>query len=125
MPKLNSRPPKYCKLNGQAVVYRNGRPHYLGRYGSPESKAAYSRFIAEIQANPAFFPQKGENNVTICELSAACTAIELAHSADDAQAQLGHKTVNMTKHYSHAQLTKREALARNRQNPFETEDEDA
>ncbi len=48
----------------------------------------------------------------------ACTAIELEHSPGDAQAQLGHKTVNMTKHYFHAQLKKREALARNRQNPF-------
>ena len=48
MPKLNSRSPKYCKLNGQAVVYRGGKPVYLGRYGSPESKVAYHRFLAEL-----------------------------------------------------------------------------
>ena len=26
MPKLKDRPPKYCKVNGQAVVYHNGGP---------------------------------------------------------------------------------------------------
>ncbi len=55
MPKLNHRPPKYCKLNKYAVVYYHGKPHYLGLYGSAESKIAYSRFVAELQANPAFF----------------------------------------------------------------------
>ena len=71
MPKLNNRPPKYCKMNGQAVVYINGRPKYLGRHGSPESKTAYARFIAERQANPAFSPSKGEEHVLIRELTAA------------------------------------------------------
>ena len=53
MPKLNARPPKYCNLNNRAVVYYRGKAHYLGgKYGSPESKVAYARFIAEIQANP-------------------------------------------------------------------------
>ena len=71
MPKLKNRPPKYSKLGKQAVVYHNGRPHYLGRHGSPESKIAYSRFIAEIQANPGFFPKKGEKSITVRELYAA------------------------------------------------------
>ena len=46
MPKLNNRLPKYCKLNKYAVVYVNGKPRYLGSYGSQESKIAYSRFIS-------------------------------------------------------------------------------
>ena len=71
MPKLKNRPPKYSKMNGQAVVYHNGRPHYLGRYGSPESKTAYARFVAEKQANPAFFPKKEESHVTVRGLAAA------------------------------------------------------
>jgi len=70
MPKI-SHPPKYCKLNGYAVVYHCGKPHYLGRYGSPKSKIAYSRFVAEVQANPTFFPIKEEKHVTVCELAAA------------------------------------------------------
>ena len=71
MPKLNNRPPKYCKLNKYAVVYRHGKPHYLGLYGSQESKIAYSRYVAEIQANPVFLPSSEEKHVTIRELSAA------------------------------------------------------
>ena len=73
MPKLQNRPPKYCKLNGQAVVYHNGKPIYLGRYGSPESKAAYSRFITEVPAakeNPAFLPPSEETLITVRELTA-------------------------------------------------------
>jgi integrase len=51
----------------------------------------------------------------------ASTATELSHSGEDAQALLGHKHMNTTKHYTHTQLIRREGLARNRQNPFETE----
>lgn len=71
MPKLNHRPPKYCKLNNYAVVYHHGKPHYLGAYGSPESQIAYSRVIAEIQANPTVFQPSKEKNATISELGAA------------------------------------------------------
>ena len=72
MPKLKNRPPtKYSRMNEQAVVYYHGKPHYLGRYGSPESKIAYSRFVAEIQVNPTVSPSKGERHVTVRELSAA------------------------------------------------------
>ena len=72
MPKLNNRPPKYSQVNGRAVVYRNGRPVYLGgAYGSPESKIAYARFIAELQANPTVTPPVREQHVTVRELTAA------------------------------------------------------
>jgi hypothetical protein len=50
-------------MNKYAVVYLNGKPHYLGLYGSQESKIAYARLIAEIQANPTVFLQK--ENLTI------------------------------------------------------------
>ena len=41
MPKLLTRPPKYChhKSSGQAIVKFGGRIHYLGEFVSPESKA--------------------------------------------------------------------------------------
>ena len=72
MPKLKSRPPKYTKMNKYAVVYHNGRPRYLGLYGSSESKVAYARFVAELQANPpAVSPPKGEKHVTVRELTAS------------------------------------------------------
>ena len=51
----------------------------------------------------------------------ASTATELEYSDEDAQALLGHKTVNMTKRYTHSQLERREKLARNRSNPFDIE----
>jgi integrase len=73
MPKLNNRPPKYCKLKKYAVVYLHGKTHYLGLYDSPESRAAYARLLAESQANPNFYLSKKEveAGITIKELSAA------------------------------------------------------
>ena len=49
MPKLKHKPPSYFlhKASGQAIVKIDGRTHYLGAYGSPESHAAYRRLIAE------------------------------------------------------------------------------
>jgi hypothetical protein len=47
MPKLKNRPPKYCKSGNYAVVYHQEKPVYLGKYGTPESKTAYARFLAE------------------------------------------------------------------------------
>jgi integrase len=48
MPKSN-RPPTYClhKARNCAVVTIDGRNHYLGPYGSPESHEKYARLIAE------------------------------------------------------------------------------
>ena len=53
----------------------------------------------------------------------ASTAASLMHSDEDAQALLGHRTMSTTKHYTHTQLKRRETLARDRHNPFETESE--
>jgi len=71
MPKLNNRPPNYSKMGKYAVVYFHGRPRYLGLYGSPESKVAYSRFVAELQADPVVLPSSGEKQTTVRELTAA------------------------------------------------------
>lgn len=52
MPRLANKPPSYSlhSASGQAVVTLNGHDHYLGKYGSPESHAAYRRFVAEWTA---------------------------------------------------------------------------
>jgi hypothetical protein len=72
MPKLNSRPPKYCKNGKYAVVYFHGKQYYLGEHGSPESKIAYSRLIAAIQASPLPTILLSEKeSLTVRELSAA------------------------------------------------------
>jgi len=71
MPVLKSRPPKYQRSGKYAVVYQHGKRIYLGDYGSPESHTAYSRFVAESQANPTFYLSKGEPNVSVKELAVA------------------------------------------------------
>ena len=71
MPILKNRPPKYLRSGKYAVVYHHGKRIYLGEYGSPESHAAYSRFVAEKQANPTFHLLKGEPSVTVKELAVA------------------------------------------------------
>lgn len=50
---MNPRPPSYRlhKPTGQAVVTLNGRDSYLGRHGTPASRAEYDRLIAEWLAN--------------------------------------------------------------------------
>ena len=46
------RVPSYrSHSSGQARVTLNGKDHLLGTYGSPESKAAYGRLIAEFNAS--------------------------------------------------------------------------
>jgi integrase len=53
MPRYTTRIPKYRlhKPSGQAVVTLDGRDVYLGKHGSPESKAEYNRLVAEWQLN--------------------------------------------------------------------------
>ena len=52
MPANSAKVPSYCrhKATGQAVVRLNGRDHYLGPYGTPESHERYARLIAQWQA---------------------------------------------------------------------------
>jgi integrase len=51
--RSSQRTPSYRRHNpsGQAVVTFAGRDHYLGRYGSEESRTEYDRLIAEWLAN--------------------------------------------------------------------------
>jgi integrase len=53
MPKSSS-PPKYrhFKPRNLAVVRIDGRDHYLGTYGSKESKERYARLIAQLDCAP-------------------------------------------------------------------------
>jgi predicted DNA-binding transcriptional regulator AlpA len=70
MPKSN-KPPKYSKMGKYAVVYVHCKPRYLGLFGSPESKVAYARFLAELQSSPSVPLPSREKHVTISELTAA------------------------------------------------------
>ena len=71
MPKLKNRPPEYRQSGKYACVYIGGERIYLGLYGSPESKAKYTRLLAEMEANPVAVPLSDEKKqVTISELAA-------------------------------------------------------
>jgi integrase len=69
--------PKYRhhKGSGQAFVQVKGKRHYLGVYGSPKSKEAYSRFVAELAASPitpvAVVPTASAVGITVVELADA------------------------------------------------------
>lgn len=79
MPKLVKKLPSYRlhKVSGHAVVTLNGRDHYLGEHGSPESVDAYKRLIAEwTTAGPAAAAatdtaSNSGADFRICELLAA------------------------------------------------------
>ena len=69
------RTPKYRKQSrpnsaDEAFVELNGHRHYLGAYGSPESKQAYHRLLAEWTANGRRLPVAADE-VTVTELIAA------------------------------------------------------
>lgn len=48
MPRRAGKVPAYSlhKASGKAVVRLDGKDHYLGPYGSPESHERYERLIA-------------------------------------------------------------------------------
>jgi integrase len=68
MPKLKNQPPKYSKAGKHAVVYYLGRRIYLGLHGSPESKVAYARFVAENRIETDIYLPKGKESVTVKDL---------------------------------------------------------
>lgn len=61
------------KPTGQAVVTVSGKDHYLGRYDSPESRAAYDRLLAERLANRRHQSEvsTGQPTLTVNELLVA------------------------------------------------------
>lgn len=73
MPTLKNRVPSYRlhKASGKAVVTLDGRDHYLGLYGSPESRQAYDRLTGEWLANGRRSPGLPEQQLTVEELMAA------------------------------------------------------
>jgi len=56
MPKLKNRLPKMCQMGVYAVVNYQGKKPVLGKWGTPEAKQAYARFITEIQNKPVDVP---------------------------------------------------------------------
>lgn len=74
MPRLVRKPPAYKlhKPSGQARLRVDGRDHYLGPFGSPESHAEYDRLIAEWLSGGRSLARaaRGEPGLTVTELIA-------------------------------------------------------
>ena len=67
------RTPSYRlhKASGKAVVTLRGKDHYLGEFGSTESKKLYKRLLAEYLASDGRGVQQNNENYSISELLAA------------------------------------------------------
>ena len=71
MSQRTQRTPSYClhKASGQAVVRIDGVDHYLGKHGTPESRAEYDRLIAEWLGNGRrLAPSSAAGGLTVAEL---------------------------------------------------------
>src|SRR4051794_35078208 len=70
MPAKPRKIPSYRlhKPTGQAVVRLDGRDHYLGKYGTPQSQEAYHRKVAEWVTAGVLAPP-GENRGVALDLS--------------------------------------------------------
>jgi hypothetical protein len=102
--------------------YRNAVKHAITKGNSElrkEAEKKTGRKLSEKEFGkikiPHWTPYQLRNS--------AATETELENGLDESQALLAHKTANVTRRYSKAQLRIRERLARERVNPFEETDE--
>ena len=73
---MKTRLPKLCrnKLRDAAFVYCGKRKIYLGKWGAPETIAAYRRYIAELASGRVSVAESAEAEktvVTVAELAVA------------------------------------------------------
>lgn len=70
MPERTRRAPSYRKhkASGQAVVKIGEQVHYLGRWGTPESRAEYDRLIAEWRQAGRLRPPTPGTSISVAEL---------------------------------------------------------
>ena len=68
MPRHKNPSYRLHKATGQAVVTLDGRDVYLGRHGTPGSKAEYDRIIAEWLAGGRGRPGHAPGDLTVSEL---------------------------------------------------------
>jgi len=113
--------PSHVAKSGARKKARAINPYYAEFYNRNSYRQAIEHAITKGrkagQEIPKWTPYLLRNS--------AATAIESEIGLDEAQAQLGHKTADMTRRYSKAQLRIREALAHNRSNPFETKNDES
>ena len=122
--KAEKRANRQTKLTPAQVARDEARVEQPYRYSEFYNRFSYrqaiehainkgNKTLPEDEQIPYWTPYRLRNS--------AATATEEKIGLDEAQAQLGHKSANMTRRYSKAQLRIREKLARDRQkhNPFD------
>ncbi len=77
------------KPSGKAVCTLGGRDHYLGVYGSPESKKLYRRLLSEYLAVDGDVKKAGNESYSISQLIAAFLRFAKKHYGAD-NTQFGH-----------------------------------
>jgi hypothetical protein len=76
-----SRRQKRKNMPDRAFVEIDGRRHYLGRYGTPESNERYQQLVAEWAANGRKTPIRVHDSFTLIEFCAAFwQSVEDAHN---------------------------------------------
>ena len=65
--------PKLCrnKTRDRAFVLERGKRIYLGKWGAPETEAAYKLYIHNLTTGLPTTPPTGSGSVTLMELAAA------------------------------------------------------
>jgi len=95
MPKLKNQLPKMCKMGNYAVVNYQKKKTVLGRWGSPEAKQSYARFITNLQNNPV----DASRPVTATDNRGGLVSELVALYLDHVKASNVHHT-----HYSHCHV---------------------
>jgi len=124
-PYLVGKKPENAVFSPRTAMAEHGERKSRSGVGEFYDKNSYRRAVeyGVKKVNKGLPPDQQIPHWTPQRLrKAAATTIEKEYGLDEAQAQLGHTTADMTKRYSNAQLATREKLALERANPFAKSD---
>jgi hypothetical protein len=75
------------KASGRAIVTLNGRDHYLGFYGTPESRTLYDQLISEWHSHGRKRPSADHPELRVAELFTAYFEFAREYYSRDGQAR--------------------------------------
>ena len=83
MPKQRVPSYRLHKPSGQAIVRLNGRMHYLGKYGSDESRQEYDRLMAEWLAHGRQTSEQATSGWNVTQLVVAYLTFAASYYVKD------------------------------------------